>query len=746
MRVARRYTREPVFVSLRGLAPLFVLGLAACGGESPALLPRWVELTQGFQPRALEALATQLEARVQPSRSGRVSSDAEGRVWLELPLARTLWKAGALPCEWRAPLPAEGAMLLAEQRTLDLVDGATVWSQSQPRPGRPAPGLRLDGEELVLYLSEGAELSERLVCRARLEHGRARVGRWRSALGDLGANGILVFPGLPETVACEIPPQSRLCFTPVFARTSKSSPDAGAPASGVMRVRLDGEILFEAAHSAGSPAPSDWQRIELDVSGTHELAFEVEGTLPVLFAAPLLAPAEIGRPGARPWSESRPDLVLVLCDTFRADNLAEYGGAPELAPNLNQLTARSLRFLDARSTAAWTLPSIGSILSGVFPGQHGGTDLDRGVVEEVETLAEVLAQSGYRTAAVTDAGLFSRHFGQDQGFEWFEEVPVQRWNLGTTLALARRRLACDDGRPLFLVVHTYRVHGPMRVGAAEDGLPWKAVLLELRERRIAARAKAGASEEEAAQAAREELALSERDPELRGVGLRFYRDAVADLDAKLGGWLDELERADFFARGVLVLTADHGNSYGEHEQVGHGGDLFDVKLRVPLLFAGRGIAPRAVRGVVSLIDLAPTLAQLAGAEPAPSWLGTALFGTTLSGTSPLGTPPPDFAVERPAYAFDLKASHRQVALFAEGKKLMAPDVDALRAGTPTHAFDLTQDPLEEHDLAESTLWPGELGRALAASVEALLVPAAAARTLELSPELQQDLRAIGYGR
>jgi hypothetical protein len=73
-------------------------------------------------------------------------------------------------------------------------------------------------------------------------------------------------------------------------------------------------------------------------------------------------------------------------------------------------------------------------------------------------------------------------------------------------------------------------------------------------------------------------------------------------------------------------------------------------------------------------------------------------------------------------------------------------VDALAAGQPTHAFDLAQDPAEEQNLAESMQWPGELGRALAESVEALLVPAAEARTLELSPEVQQDLQAIGYAR
>ncbi len=724
----------PAAVSARPciLAPLLALALSACGGDPAPERPTWIELAQGFEPRPLAELAAQLEQREQPDRGARFSTDADGRVWLELPLARALWRPGESSCEWRSPIPAGGAIRLAERKTLALEAGTreagTVrWEQSRTRSNRGAkltPGLRLDATDLVLCLAEGAELPELLTCRVRLEHGSVNDGRWRSRLGDLSANGILVFPGLPESVACEIPPASRLTFTAVFPRT-----DAPGPSPGALRVKLDGRTLLEAAHPERTPLHPAWHQLELGVTGAHTLVFEVEGTTPVLFAAPVLAPVEIGRPGARPWSETRPDLVLVLCDTFRADNLAEYGGDPELTPNLNRLAERSLRFLDARATAAWTLPSIGSLFAGVFPGQHGGTDLDRGVVSEVETLPEVLARAGYRTAAITDSGLFSAHYGQDQGFEWFEELPVERWHLNTTLELARRRQACDDGRPLFLVVHTYRVHGPMRVGPEEDGKPWREVLLQVRERRKAARAKEGAQDEPSHPGVAEEV--DENAPELRGPGLRFYHDAVADLDAKVGGWLDELEGAGFFAHGLLVLTADHGNSYGEHDEIGHGGELYDVKLRVPLLLTGRGIEPRAVRGVVSLIDLAPTLARLAGAQPSPTWLGTSLL-------APGGA--------RPAYAFDLKANHRQVALFAEGRKLMAPDVDALAAGQPTHAFDLAQDPAEEQNLAESMRWPGELGRALAESVEALLVPRAEARTLELSPEVQQDLQAIGYAR
>jgi arylsulfatase A-like enzyme len=276
-------------------------------------------------------------------------------------------------------------------------------------------------------------------------------------------------------------------------------------------------------------------------------------------------------------------------------------------------------------------------------------------------------------------------------------------------------MEADDGRPLFLVVHTYRVHGPMRVGPEEDGRPWQEFLVKVREDRL--------------ERARQGIPKAQGNGEFIEVGRQYYHDAVRDLDAKVGPWLAELAADGYFEHGYLALTSDHGNAYGVTGESGHGGELYDSMLRVPLALRGPGLAPRAVEGVVSLIDLPPTLVGLAGCEPPPSWPGRSLLGAL----------PP-----RPSYAFDLKDSHREIALFAEGRKLMAEDLDALRAGEPTHAFDLGADPGEENDRASSMQWPGELGKALAPAIEPPLEPASGARTIELPAEVQQQLQAIGY--
>jgi arylsulfatase A-like enzyme len=345
-------------------------------------------------------------------------------------------------------------------------------------------------------------------------------------------------------------------------------------------------------------------------------------------------------------------------------------------------------------------------------------DLHLGVAEAVETVAEVLRRAGYRTAAITDSGLFSRHYGQDQGFEWFEETTADRWSLAHTLARARARLAADDGRPSFLVVHTYRVHGPMRTGPEEDPRPAKELLRALRARLDQRRA-AG----ERAQPL--QVAL-----EFREQGVALYRDAVADLDRKLGAWLEELEAAGFLEHGVIVLTSDHGEALGEHGEIGHGGDLYDVRLRVPLALAGRGIVPGAVAGSVSLIDVAPTLAELAGVPPDPSWVGRSLLGREPSG---------------PLFAFDLKDEHHQVALVDGERKLLAPDLAALRAGRPSHAFDLGADPGEEANLATAAAWPESLARSFAEALAPFLEVMASGSALELPPEVRAQLEAIGYG-
>lgn len=709
------------------LAPgaLFLaVALGACGETpssprpEPVPAPRWIDLARGFRPPPLEELARDLEARVEPARPVRYVRPAERpeELWFELPLPRESWTRTEAAGTWQAVLPRGGALLAGESVSQVLVDPEHPLVFGKPR--REKSGRYwIEGPRICLTTARDGEPSDRLTFRMRLDHGHEQDGHWRVAQADLACNGFLLFPGVPVRIPVDVPAASELHFATVSPDPAGLGEHLGPT---TFRVTLDGAPLLEHVQELRRPVRSTGHRVALATSGRHELEFTIEGSAPALIADPLLVPREIGTPGARPWGAVHPDLVLVLCDTFRADNLEAWGGKPDLAPKLNAFVERSLRFLDSRSVAAWTLPSIATILSGVYPGQHGATDLDRGVASEVETIAERLASQGYRTAAVTDGGLFSRHYGQDQGFEWFEEVPVTSWNLNDTLERARTRMAADDGRPLFLVVHTYRVHGPMRVGPDESFSALQALRAAITRRLEERRARG------------ETLGRVEAALDFVDEGRRIYDDAVQDLDRKLGAWLEELERAGFLARGRVLLTADHGNSHGEHGQMGHGGDLYDVKLRVPLAIAGRGITPRAVSGPVSLIDVAPTLADLAEVAPAPSWKGRSLLERVPAG---------------PIYAFELKPKERQVALYAEGKKLMAPDIEALQAGHPSFAFDLARDPAEDDNQAGASDadWAAELGRRLAAALEPLVVPPAGVTALQLPPDVMKSLRDIGYG-
>ena len=322
----------------RPLVLLVSLLLAACGRGSERAAERWVELARGFDPGPLGALAERLEGRVQPPRGSRFESGADGAeggaLFLELPLAPEQWSAGPAEREWRAPLPTRGAMWLAVRSSIVLVDEGRTWTQAPTRRSRaPAPEstFRVVDDELVLALASDAQPSPALRLRARLEHGRAASGRWRGTAPGFSCNGFLVFPGEPVTVACELPRASALGFGAVHAWA-----DALEPPSAI-RVDLDGRALGSVPAPERAPLEPSWHRIELDASGAHELTFVAEGSAPVLIAAPVVAPRELGAPGARPWGEPRPDLVLLVCDTFRADNLAEWGGDPELAPQSNHL-------------------------------------------------------------------------------------------------------------------------------------------------------------------------------------------------------------------------------------------------------------------------------------------------------------------------------------------------------------------------------------------------------------------------
>ena len=577
------------------------------------------------------------------------------------------------------------------------------WLASQERPG----GIAI-GPWVYVVLPADADAPEALTYEAEIPDG----GGGRLSLSGLTADGFLVPPGGSVMREVRVPEASVLRFQLLVS--------GRVPGGRAQLVLLDGEVELGRWER---PLDGDSDPTPLSIAlpaGEHRLRFRASGDAAlVAVLVPRVAPAEFGRPDARPWEEARRDVLLLLADTYRADNLAAWGGDPTIAPRLNRLAAESHRFLQVRAPATWTLPSHAALFSGLYPPQCGvELEMDR-LPDSAWTLAEHLADAGFRTAAVTDRGYVSRAFGMDQGFQWFDEGEV---DVARTVAAVERVLAADDGRPLFLFVQSYRAHDPYlckpwtleRLGQAyapehtlEDLFPL------LRQ---------AAQEEQRGQAWTGDAQAVAQDYE------RHYRGASADLDACFGALLDRFDDAGLRGNTVLCMTSDHGESFAEHGVMGHGSGVWDDQAHVPLLVRAPGLAPVDDHSLGSLVDLPRTLSRLAGVGDHGGWLGQDLF-------APRGSPPVfSFQTRQVQGANDVAVVHRGRKLILDGE-----NGDALR-----HAYDLRADPGETTDLGAQ-----ESYRDLRRRVENALVSVRAAvlgrEDSTISAEHRANLDALGYG-
>jgi len=401
-------------------------------------------------------------------------------------------------------------------------------------------------------------------------------------------------------------------------------------------------------------------------------------------------------PGCGPGPAPPPRrIVLASIDTLRADHVGSYGAARAATRELDTIAARGVRFEAALSPAPLTLPAHATLLTGRDPPGHGvrHNSIHR-LAPEVPTLARGLGEAGYATAAFVGARVLERRFGLDQGFAVYDDgvagsapgptgFAERPADAVVDAALAWLARAPDH---FFLWVHFYDPHRPY---APPPGF-----------------ASAFAS--------------------------RPYDGEIAFADAELGRLLAAI-RARWGDEGLLVVaTADHGESLGEHGELTHGYSLYEATQRVPLLFAGAGLpAGRSVAAPVSLADVAPTLLALAGAAPLAGATGRDL-GPLLRGEAETPGSAPVY-LETLATQLDLGWSPLLALRGERFKYVSAPRPEL---------YDLADDPGETRDLA--ALRPDvaqELARELAARRAA---GAAAPLAAEHDAEIAEGLRALGY--
>jgi arylsulfatase len=579
-----------------------------------------------------------------------------------------------------------------------------------PRPG----GFHADGDGLRLVLEDGERPPPRATLEVWAGRNRRENGRLRVRGARFHGEGFALLPGERIERRADLPPRSALRFAACVEPLAEDRRPV------TFRVTLDGEPLYECAIRDASRAASSRHVVPLPRGGRDDalLGFEVLGALAhSAFLEPVVGPLD--PPAERVDTDERPDLVVFLADTFRADNLTAYGGELGLTPHLDRFARESITFARAWSPGTFTLPGHSALFGGAWPRQVGSGGTGRALPRAVTTIAELLAERGYRTGGITEAVLVSGDYGFDQGFAWWDE----RWGgLDDTLARAQAFLDAGDGRPTFLFVQTYRTHTPYVASdaaraAVAERLEVHADWHKLQQRIVGLRERSPGPSPQ-----RTQLAWRARD---------LYRAAAFDLDLGFAAFRDDLARRGLDRTGWLVFTSDHGEAFYEHDALYHPGRPWEELARVPLIVHGPGQAPRTVDTAGSLVDVAPTLAALAGVPPLDTWVGRSLL-------APGG--------DRPVFLFECgnEPELSSVAVVDGTYKAFASEGGVAGGAVPEAAFDLAADPLEQRDLARGATWPDELFERHRAALRDALEPHVTPEDAALGSGRVDELRAMGY--
>src|SRR5262245_37268872 len=314
-------------------------------------------------------------------------------------------------------------------------------------------------------------------------------------------------------------------------------------------------------------------------------------------------------------------VILFTVDTLRADHLGFDGYDRPTSPNLDALARESTVFENAVTPRSKTTPAVASLMTGLLPHRHGVRSLYQPLEEGRATLALLLEEAGYETAAFVSNFVLKRDFsGLGRGFGRYDEEmptreprrPIYERSAADTAVAVRRWLAEPHERPFFLWVHWMDPHGPYRPPvphfevAGGERLPREAIP--------------------------DYQYLGTED---RAAYVAAYDSEIRCLDGEVGALLADLRASGWLDRSLFAFTADHGESLGEHGEVfEHGENAYEPCARVPFLVRPPGGRGARVREPASLVDLVPTVLAALGL-PERRLDGHALFDASWA---PLPTP------------------------------------------------------------------------------------------------------------
>jgi len=419
--------------------------------------------------------------------------------------------------------------------------------------------------------------------------------------------------------------------------------------------------------------------------------------------------------------------VVILIDTCRYDDVGRVTPAGPVTPNIDRFGEDASRFARATAPAPWTLPSVASLLTSVYPTVHGAVgqypEFSR-LRDEIATGPETLSRHGIETAAFINVPFLDPVLGLDRGFGVYDYSPSGRLKLrraGETIDAAIGWLETNREKRFFLFVHLFDPH--MDFDPLE---PHRSRFLQSYDGKLKP------PFEDVARWRKEKGVT----PEIRDFARALYRAEIAGVDEACGRFLAYLDESGLSAETAVVITADHGEEFWDHGSFEHGHTLYEELIHVPLLIR----APRREwvgesDRRVGLVDVMPTLFDLLGV-PTPDDIQGESLVPLLEGHAP---PDPQYRFsEATLYRYEWKT------VVSERFKYSYDEVRGNRA-----LFDLVLDPSERFNLvSQKPEIEKEMAQVLSDWIREMLArtdnTVRGEQIVNMEEEVIEKLRELGY--
>ena len=329
--------------------------------------------------------------------------------------------------------------------------------------------------------------------------------------------------------------------------------------------------------------------------------------------------------GPAPGTDERPNVILIVIDTLRADHLSAYGYGRKTSPNIDRLAAQGVLYEQCISASSWTLPAHASLFTGLFARDHHTTSENWKLDESYDTLAEQLRGAGYHTGGFSNNVWIDDHSGLLQGFDKFLRMwrrqPTRDKGISfddpaTDMAAKETNAEifewldglAEKDRPFFVFINYFEPHLPYRPTRPyhDDFLPAEVdpgTVLRLRS--------FYSPREYGYIVGAPWMKVSDREIEILAA---LYDGEIAYVDSIVGQLVEGLRSRGLLDDTLLVLTSDHGEHFGENQMLSHKLSVYDPLLQVPLILWNPERIPsgRRIRTQVQAHDVFDSILRIAG--------------------------------------------------------------------------------------------------------------------------------------